>query len=192
MIIVLSGGKQHGKDTFAKTIMEGFPELKFKRRAFADAMKDMTKDLLGCTLEELEYLKTEEDTVCTNPYAIAGGATMREFLQTLGQSIKDLTDDKLIWCRIMESTMNFDHNYIVTDCRFAFEADYLKAVFGSKATTVQVYNPRVPLGEDKHISEQSYDDIHFDGVVLNDGTIEDLEEQAISLVDTLQKGNKYV
>ena len=101
MIIVLAGAKQHGKDTFAKVLKETFPEFTFQRAAFADKMKELAAQLLGCTLEELEYLKTEEDTVVTNPYCIAEGKSMREFLQTFGQLMKDVTNNRNFWCEIM-------------------------------------------------------------------------------------------
>ena len=190
MIIVLSGGKQHGKDTFAKAIQETYPELNFQRRAFADAMKEFTAVLLDCEYTEIEELKVLEETKITSPI-IRTGTTMRLFLQRLGQMMKDFTGDNLIWAHTLGATMmSLDSNYIVTDCRFGFEEKYLRELAeheGQSIVVVQVLNPHVELGKDKHVSEQSYNEIMFDEVILNDGSIKDLEDKAVELIGQLKK-----
>ncbi len=190
MIIVLSGGKQHGKDTFAKVLIETFPDLDFKRRAFADAMKDLTALLLDCEYEEIETLKVLEDIKITDPTHIRQGTTMRKFLQRLGESMKSLTGNNLFWCDLMARTMTANDNYLITDCRFPFEAEYLRDLakfYGAPVVVVEIINPRVALGEDKHESEQSFQHIDFDIIIHNNGEVKDLIDIAIDLVENLEK-----
>ena len=189
MIIVLSGGKQHGKDTFAKALQKLYPELQFKRRAFADAIKEITAILLDCDYDEIETLKVLENIKITDESCIRQGTTMRLFLQRLGQLMRDFTGDKLIWAHTLGATMmSLDSNYIVTDCRFGFEERYLRELAeheGQQVVVVKILNPRVELGKDTHVSERSYEEIRFDEVILNTGSFEDLEYKAIELMKNL-------
>ena len=189
MIIVLSGEKQHGKDTFAKVIQDVYPSLKFQRRAFADKMKEMAVTLLDCEYSELEELKTQNKVKITNPKAIKRGTNMRRYLQTLGELVKIVTDNKLIWCDVLGDNMGGGENYIVTDCRFPFEAEFLRdfaKYHNTPITVVKVVNPRVESGKDMHESEQSFSDIKFDGTITNDGAVKDLENPARFLVANLE------
>ncbi len=192
MIIVLSGGKQHGKDTFAELLMEAYPELMFKRKAFADKMKEVTAILLDCEYDEIETLKVLEDVKVTDAICIRQGTTMRKFLQRLGQIMKDITSDDFIWCELMAEEMEANINYIVTDCRFPFEAEYLKDLadfYKVPIAIVKVDNPRVEAGVDKHVSEQSYQDIRFNYIVHNDADLPSLGRKAIELVESILKEN---
>lgn len=193
MIIIMVGGKQHGKDTFTEILTKMHPELNFKRRAFADAMKGLTGDLLQCSPSSLESLKVQEDVsiINTELLELDNGVTMRTFLQTLGQSLKDLTGNPLIWCDILAQTMQVEkENYIISDCRFGFEAKYLRTLAyqaKQKVAVVKITNPRVVMNEDTHVSEQSYQDIITDFAVINGGTIEELQEVAVNLVKEIEE-----
>ena len=191
MIIVLSGGKQHGKDTFAEIFIKQFPRLNFKRKAFADKMKEVAANLLDCEYDEIETLKVLEDIKITDEACIRQGTTMRKFLQRLGQIVKDITNDDYIWCELLSEDMTAGSNYIITDCRFPFEAQYLKDLansYGVPVAVVKIHNPHVELGKDQHVSEQSFEQIEFDYIVENDGSLEDLQVKAIKLVDKFLKG----
>ena len=195
MIIVLTGEKQHGKDTFAEAIKDTHQGLLFSRRAFADSMKDLTAVLLDCEYEEIEDLKTKEAVLITDKGVIRQGTNMRRFLQTLGQTMKDLTGNKEIWCQLLAKTMKDPlANYIVTDCRFPFEAAYMERLanmYNHKFVVVKVFNPRVESGKDAHVSERSMVGYKTDVIIVNDGTIKDLESHAVTLIKDLE-GGKYV
>ena len=190
MIIVLSGGKQHGKDTFAELLIKDSPNLNFKRKAFADKMKEVTAILLDCEYAEIETLKVLEDIKITDEACIRQGTTMRKFLQRLGQLMKDITCDNHIWCELMAEDMDKDTNYIVTDCRFPFEATFLRELgeyYDTQVVVVKIHNPRKEFGKDQHVSEQSFGDIDFDYIIENDSSLEDLSKKAIELVGKIKK-----
>lgn len=188
MILVLSAGKQHGKDTFAELLQEAFPEKNFIRKAFADKMKEITSQLLGCNLEEIEKTKVQEDLYITNSSVFAGGRTMRGFLQVLGQMMKDTSGDEQIWSQILTDDLVKDQNYVVTDCRFPFELQHLRD-FGEfmdiPVISVRITNPRVSLGTDMHTSEQNYQKIEYDFEIINDGSLEEFKEKIKILIEGL-------
>ena len=120
---------------------------------------------------------------------------MRKFLQRLGQSMKDITGNKEFWCGLLGISMKDPlANYIVTDCRFPFEAAYMERLanmYNHKFVTVKVFNPRVESGKDTHVSENAMHDYKVDVTIINDGTIEDLKSHAVTLIKDLE-GGKHV
>ena len=72
-----------------------------------------------------------------------------------------------------------------TSVAFDFEAEFIRGLAKSldvPCKVFKIFNPRVELGEDTHVSEQSFDTIKFDDVILNTGTIQDLRNTAIEII----------
>lgn len=120
--------------------------------------------------------------------------TAREILQFVGTEIcrrihKDYHVDVL-----MHTVRHTPGNWVITDVRFANERDMLKGQFG--ATLVRIkrpdYTPAHLMGDTspegseaviRHASEASLGlDFEYDLVVINDGTIDELKEQARSFL----------
>ena len=174
MIIMMTGKKRSGKDTAAQIAIESYPNLKFERIALADAMKQFTCELLGYDLKTVEALKEAEST----PFACFDAtATMRHFLQTLGQGVKDITGDDLVWCRYLARQLDLENkNYILTDVRFPFEQVFftkLAEIVGTRALTIKIERSGLD-NDDTHVSEQNFDKIPHDAIVYNNSTIEEL------------------
>ena len=138
--------------------------------------------------------------------------TGREWLQRLGVGLRD-TLHKNVWVNIAQHKIGQDisvcQNLIITDVRFANEANMIKS-FGGKV--IRIHRPskdelrlRHSLmesnmsphfieetcrkywleeeahGEFEHSSESSLDEYQFDHWVVNDGSIEDLHEKLMDL-----------
>jgi hypothetical protein len=177
MIIGITGYKRSGKDTLADIFVDEITP-KIKRIALADAMKEFTSELLGIDLEFVENLKAAEDVRLLS--WDNSPATMRTFLQNLGQGVKELTQDELIWCRILARQIEEGEGYVIPDIRFPFEAAFFKKfaeISGIPFVMIRVVRPELDT-DDTHISETSISQVKDDFVIVNDGTIEDLRKKA--------------
>ena len=175
MIVMMTGKKRSGKDTAAQIIKDAFPKLDFERIALADAMKEFTCELLGYQPQIVESLKEAENV----PFACFDAtATMRQFLQTLGQGVKDITGDDLVWCRYLAYQLDLENkNYVLTDVRFPFEQKFfteLAKIADTGVLTIKIEREGID-NDDSHISEQNFDKIPYDVVITNNSTLEELE-----------------
>ena len=171
-LVVITGQKRAGKDTLtSRLVLHG----NSTRVALADEMKVFTCRLLGIELGTLERLKVLEDTFIS-PFSLKR-ATMRTFLQELGQGMKDLTGDDLIWCKILANKMDFaEANYVVSDIRFPFEEQFFRGL--AKEAGIDFMAIRVKregCGGDNHESERFINDVRVDAVIDNNGTIDELD-----------------
>ncbi len=183
MIIGITGYKRSGKDTAAQILVDNITP-KIKRIALADAMKNFTSELLDIDVEVVETLKAMEDVKLTS--WDNSQATMRTFLQNLGQGIKDITGDELVWCRYLARQLTFDNNesYVIPDIRFPFEEAFfreLAEIAGVPFVMVRIVRDGVG-GDDNHVSEQSISKVREDITVFNNGTVKELEEQLFDLL----------
>lgn len=119
--------------------------------------------------------------------------TPRELLQFVGTEIcRALSPDYHAEVLVYHLTKNPHQNYIITDARFPNEREMLKHMFG--ATLIRLKRPGKSPGLDSegnnvetqgisgHASENSLgDDEDYDLVILNNGSIAGLQEQAEKL-----------
>jgi hypothetical protein len=177
MIIGITGYKRSGKDTLADIFVEDITP-KIHRIALADAMKQFTSELLGVGLDTIESLKAAESVRLLS--WDNSPATMRTFLQNLGQGVKDLTRDELIWCRILARQIEEGEGYVIPDIRFPFEEAFFRKfaeIADINFVMIRVVRPELDTN-DTHISETSISQVKDDFVIVNDGTIEDLRDKA--------------
>ena len=73
-------------------------------------------------------------------------------------------------------------NWAITDVRFPNEADAVRKAGG---VVIKVRRPFLENVLDEHPSEASVDLIAEDFLILNDGSLEDLEEKTLRIVDSL-------
>lgn len=123
--------------------------------------------------------------------------TPREILQFVGTEIcRHISPDYHAEVLAYELTSRKSSNWVITDARFPNERDMLKQLFG--ATLVRIkrpgYTPESLMGSDEdpestktqgfqgHASETSLGlDTEYDVVVINDGSVEDLQNEAVKL-----------
>ena len=176
ILIGLIGKKRSGKDSIAAPLID---EYGYARVAFADPLKRAAlkanpivgpapTDGLGVIYRPLSEFVEElgwevaKDTV----------PGVRSFLQTLGEAIRD--EDEGFWLR--KGLVPIDARttpVVVTDCRFPNEADNIRARGGY---IIRVIRPGLPSDGDTHTSETALDDYDEDMTLVNDGTLDELQE----------------
>src|SRR5690606_2872683 len=167
-LVGLVGKARSGKDTFASGLaLQGFHRVAFAdplRRALAETnpivgtigRTDMTSQLSGvlAAYGGWEGLKA-------SPYA----AEVRRLLQRYGQSIRRV--DPEFWLRAglgaAREHRSFDRAVVITDVRYANEADAIRADGG---ILVRVVRPGL-VSSDTHDSEVELDAYVTDAVVHN-------------------------
>lgn len=182
IIIGISGKVGSGKDTVAHFIKQHDPS--FQSKAFAYKLKKIVSLLAGC---DFELTLTQEGK---NVYIEQFGKTVGEMLQQVGTDALRDNFDKNVWINGLFTDLKPGHNYIITDVRFKNEADALKAKGGY---LVRVNRPINPIAENsgrdlKHPSETDLDDYaHFDAIIENKGTLDDLEYTVTRLLEKVSK-----
>jgi len=121
-------GKDYFVDKFLKNIDQNsdLKDLKFKKIAFADILKDYVTALTGYTRDEIELYKRQNDVkflVGKKKY------NTRQFLINTANSLRELSDDG-IWAKLV---LNKVSEYIqegvipiITDLRFEKESKLIK------------------------------------------------------------------
>lgn len=173
MIIGLSGKKRAGKTTLAKYVEKKY---EFRRLAFADALKDVAAILFGLTWDQ-QYGDSKEEKDPINH-----GYTPRQILQKLGTDVfrKSFPDAfpefGSPWVHKLKTTIerNPDKNYIIEDCRFPDEVEFIKSLGGMIINIERKTNVL-----DDHASENQMLDLDY--MILNES-----DEQAMfDQVDTI-------
>lgn len=181
-IIALSGKRGSGKDTVANLIERAGPWAFFEQRLFAGKLKRFAQELTG----HQDMFSQEGKTLFLPDWGMTAG----ELLQRLGtDAIRDgLHTDA--WVLACFAGMRKDQHYIITDCRFPNEAEAIKAK-GGFVLRVEG-DPLKQRGDgtrnDAHPSETALDDYqHFDAVIQNTGTLDELRAKVRALLDSLTK-----
>jgi hypothetical protein len=168
MIIGLTGYARSGKDTVANILVDNY---KYNRLAFADKIRQLLTEIdpilengqrLSSTLEEYGW-----DIAKAKP-------EVRRLLQTLGVGARKMFGDNFWVDRALGEVAPANYylyNFVVTDVRFKNEADKIKTKGG------QIWRvKRLGVGAvNNHVSESEMDDYKVDQILINNGTIEDLE-----------------
>jgi len=175
MIIGISGFQSSGKDTIADYLVK---EHGFVKLSFASALKDIVAIIFGWSRERLEGLKVEDrqwreeiDHKWAKTLNIPC-LTPRYVLQYLGTEVFRNHFHTDIWTKIVENQLSFYENVVVSDCRFANEIEMIKQN-GGKIIQVHRYDHVLDI-DAKHPSELEWTKCHYDRVIKNNGTIEDL------------------
>lgn len=176
MIVGLLGKKQSGKDTSAKLLVE---KLGFKRIAFADALKDLTAQILD---ERPSIMRSEAFKNTTTYLETAWGPDQqlsgREWLQRIGVAVRDVLGVDT-WVNVVVNKMEDESetHWVVTDVRFQNEFDALVRLSRdyslhprSLGTLAFIRCVRtVPLPTiDTHVSETELDGAKVDLLVTTD------------------------
>jgi hypothetical protein len=149
-------GKNAASDAIYNT------DVRYTRRAFADAIKEFAKSVGWDGEKDLRG---------------------RTLLQDIGMAARRYDSDawvKYIANRLPSTAGNAP--VLWTDVRFPNEAEFIKARGG-----IIIEVRRQGYGEDRHISEISHLDIKPDYIVNNDSTLNGLHEQVQAIVNLEQK-----
>jgi dephospho-CoA kinase len=166
-IIGFSGKKGAGKDT-AALALSNFESSEFF--SFAKSLKDISKEVFQLTDDQL-YINKE---IIDERY----GKTPRQLLQELGSSMrKHLGDDVFVESlkrKIIDSSADY---IVITDVRYENECSLIKQ---SGGIVIMIKRPGL-VSTDTHESENQ--ELEVDRTVINDGTVDDLHDKIIELLE---------
>lgn len=172
-LLGLVGKAGCGKDTFADELVNGSGWVKV---AFADALKQICIDYLGCSYNDVY---TQEGKMMRNE---EWGMTNREILQRLGTEAMRNGFHPDVWVKILklrvQKLLDEGNKVIVTDCRFENEVEM---VLGLGGIIVEIKRDdaqsNLTASEQKHISEKPLDSKYTTFTIENNGTIADMMDK---------------
>jgi hypothetical protein len=189
MIIGLCGAQGSGKDTVTNILVTKYG---FVRLSFADALKDVVAILFSWPRHMLEGDTPESRAWRLAPDAEWSlktgipGFTPRKALQMVGT---DLIRDHIyinLWIDIVEKRIamilaaNPKAKIVVSDCRFTNEVAAVKKFPGARL--VRIVRPECePLSSHSHLSETVDLSESVDITLVNNSTIEALEQLVFNL-----------
>ena len=144
-------GKNAASDAVYKS------DVRYTRRAFADAIKEFAKSVGWDGQKDLRG---------------------RTLLQDIGMRVRDY--DKDAWIKVVEAKLPSSAGsapILWTDVRFGNEADFI-----TKRGGIIIEVRRHGHGQDRHISEISHLEIKPNYIINNDSTLSMLHEQVLMVV----------
>lgn len=193
-IIGLLGRAQSGKDTLAGFLVY---EHGFTRYAFADRLKaaalgadpfiEVGEDEPGIiygpgiTLFAAPHYMRLSDVVAECGWEQAKKVReVRRLLQRFGQSMRNNVDPDVWAAPVLREAQSLGRPVVFTDVRFLNEVTALREADATLARVVRPNRPSIHGAED--VSETQLDDYPVDLWIVNDGTIDDLRDEALHLV----------
>ena len=170
LLIGISGKKLSGKDALCTALRNQWGD-KSQRIAFADALKQEVSIACNVSRSFIEQHK----------------AQFRPMLQWWGTDFKRHFHGDDYWvqqtlAQLVEEYSNGLELAVIPDVRFKSEAATIKELGG-----MLVRIARSTQLIDNHISETDLDDYkHFDYIVINNGTINDLDHEAVAILQKLK------
>lgn len=188
-LIGISGKIGSGKDTAAEIIQHltnpmGLDMFPYEVKKFAGKLKIIASILTGIPVEKFEdqefkkqYLG-EDWNYQIDKFNPIQKMTVRELLQKLGTEAMREGLHTNVWVNALFADYNENSNWLVTDTRFANEAEAIKKLGG---VVLRIERSTCQLGT--HASETALDDYTFDYVIHNNGSKEDLQEELVKFLD---------
>lgn len=176
-LIGIHGPLESGKDTVAQLIISRFPLL-YTQYAFAWPIKKACQVMFGFTEKDMN------DRVLKERVHPVWGITPRKAMQLLGTEYGRNMIRKDIW--IIRAKMEMDKNKeqgygtVISDVRFDNEAELIHE---QKGILIHIDRPDLDTSSEKynHESEQGIKRMDGDIIIINDGTLEDLQNTVDSM-----------
>jgi len=178
-VLGLTANKRSGKDTLASFLEEEYIQLGYKvyRYAFADELKAITR----------RYFPTWNGQKTESSGDFVGG---RQILEGVGTLVRDLCGSSY-WVKKVSEKINAtisEHPrdqrlvIIITDIRYRNEADLVKQMGGKIIKIV-----RDGYNSDSFSAEMGVSDmvLKLDHILENNGTIQQLQQKAIQLIQKM-------
>lgn len=177
-LIGITGRKRAGKDTAANALTE---MLHYHPIKFADPLKNMLRILLSNAGFDKAMREAHiEGEFKEAPLEILCGRTARHAMQTLGTEWGRQQIGEDFWIRLALARVAGLPAVVISDCRFANETAAVKAAGG---TIIKIV--REGAGGDFHASEAEIDLIEAEYTVVNNTTIQDLQQKVIDIANKL-------
>lgn len=169
-LIGISGYARSGKDTAAKALID----IGWTRKAFADALKRDAGMALRNSLIAGNFNPPQEGVApwFTDP---SMKETYRPFLVEYGRAMRALRPE--YWIARLALEIRPDSCYVITDVRYANEAEWIRRHGGK---VVEIVRPGVgPANDEEKNSMLAFKpDMH----IYNNGTVETLRERLLDYV----------
>lgn len=130
----------------------------------------------GIPLEEIDF-----DILPIKEVSI----TVRQFLQWFGTNACRNNIHSNIWVNALMNKYKPTDKWIITDVRFPNE---IKAIKEKNGIIIRVIRPN-QVKIDTHISETALEEIQFSNIIINDGTLADLNLKVKNLLNSLNIKN---
>jgi hypothetical protein len=174
VIIGLSGYAQSGKDSVAQILVDNHG---YRRIAFADKIKEFLYEVNPTLLFNAGWgdksikLQTVVDTYGWDQAKQSDN--IRSLLQTTGVAARSTLGEN-IWVNAALSGASQNENIVITDVRFENEAQMITYASPNDSQIWRIKRPGVePVNA--HVSETQMDGYKVDQILINNGTLEDLE-----------------
>lgn len=184
-IVLVCGHAGAGKDTVADVFVR---LAEFELRKFADPLYDMLAAGWGTSRDMLDMWKRQ------NALLPATGVTVRHALQTLGTEWGRQMMHENVWSNIcaarIDASQNaygdlFQQRFVISDLRFMNELRLMRARYHTRCFVIGIERPDAEGSGMVHASEQDIQMLlqEADIVLKNEGTLEELEDKARSLIE---------
>ncbi len=175
-IFIICGKARHGKDTFCSLIRKYYKDQNINsiNLQFSSYIKEYAKRIANWDGDETDK--------------------PRELLQHLGTEIIRKKIDPLFFVKRIIGDIKVYSNYFdiitISDARTKVEIEEIKKAFND-VCTIRVVRPNFDNGlteaQKAHFTEVDLDDYNnIDYTVINDGTIENLEDKFRQLVEVIK------
>lgn len=184
LIIGICGPKGSGKDEAAKTLINRYG---FIRLSFASFLKDACRAIFGLSDDQVNG---DQKEVVDSRWGVTPRLIMQRvgtdlFRNQLGAAMPELTlvPDTTLWCHCMrlkiESFSARPEKIVITDVRFPDEEKLIRSLGG---LVWRVDRPSQRSGADLHPSEMEQQAIVADDVIVNDGSLDELDSAVSRLM----------
>ena len=171
-IIGFAGYARVGKDTCADFVKEMFPE-EYSRSSFANRLKYECSLMLSMVMDDFPDLRLTEDKIKYRDFLVFWGKYRRKMQSDYW--IKNLEDEK---------SNPVSTKTIISDVRYPNEVQW---IWKQGGIVILVERPGIgPANEEEGQSIQTIIlERHYNYVLLNDGSLEDLKEKIIKLISEI-------
>jgi dephospho-CoA kinase len=169
-IIAITGLKCSGKDAAADYLGKNFG---YKNVKIAGNLKQIIKLMFNMTKEHVDgKLKDVVDE--------RWGISPRSAMQFIGTDVMQYKIQEIMpnikrnfWLQQFLLSIEESQKYIISDVRFKHEVDEIRKKYGGDVYVLKIVRPSL-VNEETHASETEWVDIKEDGIIMNDGSLEDL------------------
>jgi hypothetical protein len=174
IIIGLTGFANSGKDSASEAFFASDADV----FAFAKPLKDAAQILFNLNHEQLYNFEDKEKL------DIRWNTTPRQIMQLLGDILRNKFGLDFFLINMENRIKNSDKKLIIiTDTRFSNEAEFIKKINGK---IIQIVRPGANTTvHNNHESEQGISPELIDHIIINDGTIQELQLKFKMIINLL-------
>lgn len=183
--IGMIGKAGSGKDTAADHLVSKYGFVKI---AFADPLKRSVQMVFNIDDETMYNREKREEPLAEWP-----GWSVRKLLQFVGTELFRNNIDEDIWVKNCASRSINNNLSVISDVRFKNEVGNFRTILnakGRKIKFIKVERPNLvngaPSGIQNHASEAHVDELEYDYLIVNDGSLSDLYKKIDEIVEKIK------